>query len=77
MRPDLVSGGFYITRAIARPGWPGDDLLPERILTLSKCLTELVPDWWAWDWSSAWLALRLAVFVRCASGAGGSQRAFV
>lgn len=50
--PDLVSGGFFITRALARPSGLGHGLLPDELLTLSSCLTEFLPDGWALEWSS-------------------------
>lgn len=57
---ELVSGGFYITRNIARPCGLGDALLPQSLLTLSSCLTELVPDCWALEWVSCSEEERLA-----------------
>jgi hypothetical protein len=51
-RSKLLSGGFYVTRTISRPAGLGDVLLPERLISLSSCLTEFLPDLWALDWTS-------------------------
>jgi hypothetical protein len=59
----LVSGGFYVTRAISRPAGLGD-LLPERLMTLSACLTEFLPDVWALDWTSCSTDERIAAVKR-------------
>ena len=47
----LISGGFYVTRLLQKPDGLGD-LLPDRLLTLSACLTQFLPDSWAFDWAS-------------------------
>lgn len=60
----MISGGFYITRAISRPSGLGDALLPERLLTLSACLTDLIPDWWALEWASCSGEERLVAMAR-------------
>lgn len=53
MAADLISGGFYVTRLLRRPdGLAKQAPLPERLLTLSSCLTALLPDVWALEWSS-------------------------
>jgi hypothetical protein len=51
LQANLISGGFYVTRAISRPRWLGDTLLSERLVTISSCLTEFLPDLWAFDWT--------------------------
>jgi hypothetical protein len=57
---NLISGGFYVTRTIPRPPGLGDVLLPERLITLSSCLTEFLPDLWALDWTSCSTDERIA-----------------
>lgn len=47
----LISGGFYVTRLVEKPGGLGE-LLPDRVLTLTGCLAEFLPGWWAFDWAS-------------------------
>lgn len=60
MDTDLVSGGFYVTRLLRRPdGLAKRAPLPEWLLTLSSCLTELLPDAWALEWSSSSQAERV------------------
>lgn len=49
----LVSGGFYIVELVARPPGLGDELLPERMLTLSACLAAFLPEAWALEWCGA------------------------
>ena len=48
----LISGGFYVTRFLEKPAGL-DEMLPDRLLTLSSCLTEFLPDDWAFAWASA------------------------
>lgn len=43
----LIVGGYYIVRPLPTPIGLGDGLLPENILTLSSCLTDVFPPWWA------------------------------
>ncbi|HEX6276419.1 MAG TPA: hypothetical protein VFZ53_25435 [Polyangiaceae bacterium] len=50
--PVTISGGWYVVRLLERPAGLGTTLLPERILTLSSCLTQFFPDTWAIEWAS-------------------------
>jgi hypothetical protein len=59
-QPKLISGGFYVTRTISRPAGLGDVLLPARLITLTSCLTEFLPDLWALDWTSCSTDERIA-----------------
>lgn len=59
----LISGGFYVTRILQKPDGLGE-LLPDRLLTLSACLTEFVPDSWAFDWASHTRAARVAALEK-------------
>ncbi len=59
-QPKLVSRGFYVTRTISTPAGLGDVLLPTRLITLSSCLTEFLPDHWALDWTSCSTDERIA-----------------
>lgn len=60
----LVSGGFYVSRIVNRPPWISDALLPERLLTLSSCLTDFFPDAWAIEWASYSEAERIAAAAK-------------
>jgi hypothetical protein len=52
MVDSLISGGFYVARLLERPDGLGTTPLPERLLTLSSCLTSFFPDEWAIEWAS-------------------------
>ncbi len=45
---ELVSAGYFLARPCPRPAWVhgGGSLLPEVLLTLSTCLTDVVPSLW-------------------------------
>ena len=47
----IVSGGYFLTRAVERPPCMSADLLPERVLSLSSCIADFVPDYWAVAWA--------------------------
>ena len=66
---EIVSGGIYVVQLLARPQGLGEGLLPERILTLSECLTELFPNTWALDWVSCEEAERLVSAAKLGIGA--------
>jgi hypothetical protein len=57
---DVVSGGFYVVLLAPRPTGRGEAWLPERILTMSPCLTQFFPDAWAIEWVAQSNAERLA-----------------
>lgn len=59
-QPNLISGGFYVARTIVGPPGRGDLLLQEHPITLSACLTEFLPDLWAFDWTSCSTEQRIA-----------------
>lgn len=65
---DIVSGGFFLTRILERPPGLGDGTLPDRILTLSSCLTELFPDAWAVEWVLIPEADRIAAAAKVGIG---------
>jgi hypothetical protein len=48
----FVSGGFYITRSVPRPGSSNSHLLPERVVIVSRCLTKFLPDTWCIEWTN-------------------------
>jgi hypothetical protein len=60
----LVSGGFYVARIVSRPPGMINALLPERLLTLSSCLTDFFPDAWAIEWASYSEADRIAAAAK-------------
>lgn len=48
---DYNSGGYYISKYVERPSYSSADLLPEKILSLSGCICEFVPDTWTLSWT--------------------------
>lgn len=47
MDEDFVAGGYFLTRPVARNDqFMATDLLPEHILTLSSCLTDVALEFW-------------------------------
>jgi hypothetical protein len=60
LETSLISGGFYVTQIIPRPPFLGDLLLPDRMITLTDCLTEFLGDWWGLEWASCSNAERIA-----------------
>lgn len=43
---------FFVTRAIDRPSYSSAELLPERIVSASRCHANFIPDTWCIEWSS-------------------------
>ena len=64
MKTRLVSGGFYVARIVNRPREMSDVMLPDRLLTLSSCLTDFFPDAWAIEWASYSEAQRIAAAAK-------------
>lgn len=46
-----VCGGYFITKAVERPAYVSSGLLPPRIVSLSECICDCVPDMWAIEWT--------------------------
>lgn len=46
----LIAGGYYVTRPVERPPYVSAELMPPRILSVSDCLSTMVPDTWALSW---------------------------
>lgn len=46
-----VCGGYFLTAAVERPAYVSSDLLPSRLLSLSDCICDFVPDLWAVEWT--------------------------
>ncbi len=44
------SGGYFLTRPTERPEQMAADLLPARLLSLSDCICDFIPDVWAIEW---------------------------
>jgi hypothetical protein len=61
---NIVGGGVFVVRILDRPAGLGDKTLPERLLTLSSCLTEFFPDAWAVEWASCSQADRTAAALK-------------
>jgi len=43
---EYVSGGYFLTRLVQMTKWMASGLVPERVVTLSSCLTAVVPRGW-------------------------------
>jgi hypothetical protein len=47
---DYVSGGYYLTRFSARAACMSPELLPDRILSASRCIGKFFPNTWCIEW---------------------------
>ncbi|MEW6354769.1 MAG: hypothetical protein AB1696_00445 [Planctomycetota bacterium] len=45
---DYVAGGYFIANYLDRPECMPSELLPDRILSASDCIVDIVPDAWAY-----------------------------
>ena len=45
----LIAGGYFLTKPAKRADWLTPDLVPDRFLTVSRCLAAIVPDMWTWS----------------------------
>ena len=59
-KTEIIAAGYYVARVLETPAALAHELLPERVLTLSPCLTEFFPDAWAIEWVTNSDAERLA-----------------
>jgi hypothetical protein len=48
---EFCSCGFLITRSVPRPCYVSAELLPERIASVSTCISKFVPDTWCIEWT--------------------------
>ena len=55
-----ISGGYFLTRAVERPPYVAASLLPSRILSISECICQFVPDSWAIEWMNVEAQARAA-----------------
>jgi len=55
-----ASGGYFLTTAVERPAYVSTDLLPPRLLSLSDCICDFVPDFWAIEWAKVSRENRIA-----------------
>jgi hypothetical protein len=44
---EIACGGYFLARAVQRPGCFSADLLPAEVLSLSDCIADLIPGTWA------------------------------
>lgn len=44
-------GGYLLTSDVDRPAYVSADLLPPRLLSISDCICDFVPDLWAVEWA--------------------------
>ena len=47
----FVSAGFFVTRSVLRPDYSDSSLLPDRIVSVSPCITKFLPDTWCLEWT--------------------------
>ncbi len=47
-----AAGGYFVTRSTERPEQMAADLLPARLLSLSGCICDFIPDVWAIEWTN-------------------------
>jgi hypothetical protein len=49
---EYVCGGYYLARPSERAGSYSPELIPDKVLSASGCLSDFFPDVWAIEWSS-------------------------
>jgi hypothetical protein len=49
---DFFVGGYFLVQGIQRADWMNKKLMPAKFWTVSRCICELYPDVWAFNWSS-------------------------
>jgi len=54
------SGGYFLTMAVDRPEYVTAELLPSRLLSLSDCICDFIPNVWAVEWASVEAEQRVA-----------------
>ncbi len=47
----IVSGGYFLTKDVRRPNSVAASLMPSRLLSMSSCICDFVPDVWAVEWA--------------------------
>jgi hypothetical protein len=52
MTEEYLSGGYYLARRSKRQGFMSPELIPEEVLSGSKCICDSFPDTWAIEWAS-------------------------
>lgn len=45
---EFIAGGYFLARPQARPEFLGDDLLPDKLMSLSNCIIKSVPPFLEW-----------------------------
>jgi len=43
---EYASGGYFLTKRFRRREWMSAELVPENVVSLSPCVTEVIPDSW-------------------------------
>lgn len=56
---DYIFGGYFVTKAAFLPPYLDSTLLPVKVVTVSHCITDVIPDVWAFDWSNSTFEERL------------------
>jgi hypothetical protein len=54
-----VSGGFYVARLSSRTEYMSPELIPDKVLSASRCICKFFPDAWAIQWTNHKLEERL------------------
>ena len=47
-----LSAGYYVARRSERAAYMSSDLIPEKVLSASRCICDFFPDDWAIEWAS-------------------------
>lgn len=47
---EFVSGGYYIIKSVDKQVWMKADFLPDRVISVSRCLANVLPDVWTIEW---------------------------
>ena len=50
MGDKFILGGYYIVIPVDRPEWMDKGLVPEKIITISDCICDVVPGIWGLNW---------------------------
>ena len=47
---DFILGGYFIVIPAKRSEYMNSELLPDEIISVSNCICDIVPSYWALDW---------------------------
>lgn len=52
MKDEYILGGYFVIQAAARSSCMNINLLPDKILSVSECVCNVIPNTWALSWTS-------------------------